>query len=492
MMTLYGWKATFYGFIELDAIRDSSQSFSDSVGNTPLLRTDGSQPAEQDPTVDSSVGPTYASTHPRVMFTPRNTTFGFKVEPPDVGSLKTMGVVEFDFFGDQPGNPLASTGPGATPTSTTESNYFSSAAPRMRHAYVEMKNPIVDVMAGQGYNLFGWQPIFFPATDSFLGIPNMVFDRRAQFRLTKRIETAPVTVQIAGAALRPAQADSGFPDLVGGVLFQVNDWKGAHMLGPSQPKHDPLSIGVSGVYRKFAVTPFEDNMGANRASANDATANGYGISIDGLLPVIPVRDPKDKSNGLTLTGSFVTGSGIGDLYTGGLTGGAQFPAQYNGTTFQGTYAGNIDPGLVQYSIPVDPATGMGMLGGPQNASYLGVLRVLNWQTYMVGLQYYLPVLQGRIVVSGNYSHAYSNNMQQQGTNNYNAEYLAGGDPQRTFKSAYYYDANVFIGFTESFKAALSWQHVEQIFMASGLPGSVVMKNSPEHNDRLEISTFFFF
>ena len=485
-MTLHGWKGTFYGFIEADAIRDSTQSFSDSVGNTPLLRTDGSSPANL-PLGTNPIGETYSSKNPRFMFTPRNTTFGFKVEPPEVGSAKFAGVIEFDFFGNQPGNPLAQT----TSTSTTESQYFSSATPRMRHAYVDMKSPIIDVMAGQGYNLFGWQPLFFPATDSFLGLPNMIFDRRPQLRLTKRIETKPVTIQIAGAALRPAQADSGFPDLVGGILFQINDWKGAHMLGPSQAKHDALSIGVSGVYRELKVSAFQDNMGAPRISGQDATANAYGISIDALLPVIPVKDINDRSNGLTLTGSFVTGTGIGDLYTGGLTGGATFPEQNSPTAaFLGTYAGNIDPGIVQYAIKIDPMTGMPVIDTLGN--WEGLIRTINWTTYMIGAQYYLPFLQGRVAVSGNYTHAVSNNMQQQSTGSFPAEDLAGGNPTRTFKYATYYDANVFVGITDFFKVGLSWQHVEQVFLATGVPGSEVMQDSPEHNDRFEISTFFFF
>jgi hypothetical protein len=111
---------------------------------------------------------------------------------------------------------------------------------------------------------------------------------------------------------------------------------------------------------------------------------------------------------------------------------------------------------------------------------------------MVGVQYYLPFLEGRFVITGNYTHSSSGNIQQQSTNDFNAEKIAGGDPTRTFKSATYYDANVFVGLTDAFKVGLSWQHVEQIFLAHGLAGKEVMGDSPEHNDRLEMSTYFFF
>src|SRR5690242_17919706 len=39
------WKTTLYGFVEMDAMRDSTESFGDSPGNSPLLRSDGSSPA---------------------------------------------------------------------------------------------------------------------------------------------------------------------------------------------------------------------------------------------------------------------------------------------------------------------------------------------------------------------------------------------------------------------------------------------------------------
>jgi hypothetical protein len=470
MMTTHGWTSTFYGFVEFDAMRDSSQSFSDSIGNTPILRTDGSSPVYL-PLGTNMLGVTYASKNPRFMITPRNTTFGFRVSPPDVASVKFTSVIELDFFGNQPGNPLSYTG-----SSTTETAFFSSATPRMRHAYVEAKNPIVDVLVGQAYNLFGWQPLFFPPTDSFLGTPNMVFDRRPQLRLTRALDAGPVTFQIAAAALRPAQANADFPDLVGGLLIQLDDWKGSHMLGPSQPRHDPLSIGVSAVHRQFKVAQFEDNTNAPGTAQQMATANGNGISIDALIPVIPVKDPKDRSNGLTLTGSFVTGSGIGDLYTGNLTGGSSFPLP-NGP--QGPFTGTYTPNMGQQVT--DPMM-----------NWVGILRTIDWQSYMIGAQYYLPVLDGRIVVSGNYTHASSDNMQQQAKADFTLEKNAGGNPTRTYKTASYYDANVFVGLTDSFKVALSWQHVEQVFLAHGLAGQEVMGDSTEHNDRFELSTFFYF
>src|SRR5262249_55469304 len=158
-----------------------------------------------------------------------------------------------------------------------------------------------------------------------------------------------VNVQVAAAALRPPQADGAFPDLQGGVRFAVNSWQGAHMAGSAPATRDPLSIGVTGTYRQFKVAAYQNNMGDPRIATSVAEANGSGISIDATIPIIPISDVQDKSNALTLTGSFVTGSGIGDLFTGGLTGGAPYPRPEGPTgPFTGYYAANIDPGIVMF------------------------------------------------------------------------------------------------------------------------------------------------
>ena len=80
----------------------------------------------------------------------------------------------------------------------------------------------------------------------------------------------------------------------------------------------PLSIGVSGIVRQFKVDAF-----APPPTQRSNSATGWGVSIDALLPVIPAADGNDRKNRLTLTGSYVIGTGIADLLTTG--GGAQFP-----------------------------------------------------------------------------------------------------------------------------------------------------------------------
>ena len=186
-----------------------------------------------------------------------------------------------------------------------------------------------------------------------------------------------------------------------------------------------------------------------------AEATGAGFSVDGFLPIIPARDLDNKSGSLVLTGSYVSGAGIADQYTGGLSGGGQFPLPAGpGGPFTGIYGSNIDPGLVQFDLS-------------------GNLRVLNWQSAMAGFQLYLPP-SGKLVLTGNYTRAKSDNIAQ--------SVEEGGDPFRTFKVAEYYDANVFVDFTSAIRAGASLQYTRQRYVDLGM----------EKNVRVEIGGLFFF
>jgi hypothetical protein len=447
------WRAAVFGAIELDAMRDSTQSFSDIPNNNPLLRSDGSLPAYLPLGTMLPAGPTYGSTHPRFQSTARNTRFGVRVSPPEFGGVQATGVLDLDFIGNQPG----------APPQTSEASFFTSPTPRMRQGYLKLETERFEVLLGQSYGLFGWQPLFFPGTDSFLGIPNELFGRTPQLRVMATLRSSPVNLQIAVAALRPPQRDGGLPDLQAGVRLVVNDWRGAHGAGSAQASVDSASIGVSGVVRRFRVAAFSNNAGDPTTATEVAEASGYGVSLDGLIPLIPAKSVADKSNALTLTGSFVNGAGIADLFTGGLTGGVHFPLPEGpGGPNTGTYVSNIDPGIVQYTLVDTP-------DGQQ-----GVLRLIKWQAYIAGLQYFLPPA-GRFVLTANYSTSKSSNIAQ--------PVDQGGDPSRTFWKAVYYDANLFADVTPAIRLALSYQHIGQTFVAS---------NGKEKNDRFELSGILFF
>ena len=80
----------------------------------------------------------------------------------------------------------------------------------------------------------------------------------------------------------------------------LNEWKGTRTPGSLGTSQDPLSFGISGVFRRFEVNEFAS------VPVNSNKTKGWGLSVDALIPVIPAADDSKRGNSLTLTGSFVT------------------------------------------------------------------------------------------------------------------------------------------------------------------------------------------
>jgi hypothetical protein len=110
------------------------------------------------------------------------------------------------------------------------------------------------------------------------------------------------------------------------------------------------------------------------------------------VPILP-SSLEHKKNALNLTANYTYGRGIADLYTPGTMGGAGFPplTNSNGLSPAPTWPQDIDNGLVTYE--------------QQN----GVLHAIEWQTFMLGGQYYLPP-SGRDWIAANYGYASSANI----------------------------------------------------------------------------------
>ncbi|WP_437954657.1 hypothetical protein WME76_24135 [Sorangium sp. So ce119] len=405
------WKATVYGMAEFNIMHDSTQSFGESVGATVIQRED-----------------TYAGSHGRTHFTTRNSRFGIRASAPEFAGMKTTANLELDFFGNQP------------PT-VSEASLVSSGTFRLRQANIKVESDYVDLMIGQFYHLFGWQPFFFPATVSFFPVMNQVFGRMPQLRVGHTFKTDPVNLEIAAAAVKPPQRDAEVPDLQAALRFGINDWKGIHTLGAAGMLFDPLTIGVSGIYRHFRVPEFSAAPVASRS------ADGYGISVDAVVPIIPVTALEEPGNALTLTGSFFAGTGIADIV--GVAGNVPQPALPDGAV----YAPGIDNGLVVYDAN-------------------GNLKTIGWKGFVVGLQYYLPP-SGRISISGNYT---------QGWNDRVTEENGYGALRTAYHESRYIDGNVFIDVTPAVRTGLSFQHSEQTF-ADGVTAT---------NERLELAIYSFF
>jgi hypothetical protein len=351
------WSITFFGVIQADYIVDSTRSYNESIGPTQVARSD---------TFEGTVG--------RTQFSMRNTRFGMSLESPAIGGVTPSAVLQGDFAGNQP----------ATPPGLAESAYYNNPTFRIRHAYLALRNRYVDVIAGQTFDVFGWQNYYLLC--SLLGLPNQVSSRTPQFRLSHTFGVGgPIQFDVAVSAARPAQRDSQVPDAQGGIRVSVGGWKGITTPGIGTTIAAPLSIGVSGISRQFKVNAFTPPPPQN---SNHAV--GWGVSLDAFLPVIPAASADDRANRLSLIGSFVTGTGIADLIVAG--GGARFPtlpnpAQQNPPPI---YNQDIDNGLVTFDVQ-------------------GVLHTIDWYAFKGGLQYYFPGT-GRLFFSGNFTMAHSRNI----------------------------------------------------------------------------------
>jgi hypothetical protein len=348
------------------------------------------------------------------LFGARNSRIGFKLNAPETDGIKTSAVLEMDFLGNQP-------------TSTaSQAALIGNPTFRIRHMALKMEDPIVDVLLGQYWQLFGWQSAFHPNTVEIQGVPGQVYSRAPQARLSKTIKTAPVNLDIAIAASRPASRNSEEPDGQAGLKLTFNDWKGLHTAGSAGTAVDGLSIGVSGLARRFVI-PSLSGVGQSKTK-------GWGVSIDGLIPVIPAT-MTSRGNALTLTGSFVTGSGISDYYTG-LTGGVGFPAPPNPmmTTPAPTYAADIDNGMVTIDAN-------------------GKIHTIDWQSYIIGIQYYLPP-SGRVFVSANYSGMKSGNA---------ASYVNAAGTAKIFDKSYWADVNLFCDVTSAVRLGAEYAYFHQTY-----------------------------
>lgn len=414
------WTLTLYGFAEFDIMRDSTQSFSDSPGNGLIVRPDGAAPV--------------AYRNGRTQTTVRNSRLGVRLAAPEWNRMRASGNIEMDFMGNQP--------------AVSEAGFVNNGTFRIRAAYAKIESEYVDMLAGQYYFLFGEQPFFFPMSIWFFPLPNQAFGRTQQVRLSRIFKSDAANVDVGVAAQRPPQRDSELPDFHGGLKVGLNSWKGPHTVGSGYAAVDPLTVGISGAVRRFRVNEFSPTPAATN------TATGWGISLDAMIPIIPAASAENKGNSLTATGSFVTGRGIGDLI-GGLNGGATFPSlpPPEEGEMAPTYTPNIDNGLVQYDAEGD-------------------LRTLDWQTFVLGLQYYLPP-NGRVTVGANYSQGESDNI---------TDGLTGAALGGVMKKSQYFEAVVLGDITPAVRAGLAWQRLQQ---TRG-------DDMETKNNRFELSVFFFF
>jgi len=409
--------AELYGFVEFDSILDSTQALNETPGNTVLAKTG-----------------TFAGSHSRLTFTGRNSRLGLKLKGPESELLRASAILEMDFLGNQP-SPVS------------EAALFTNPTFRFRHMALKMETPAIDVLAGQYWQLFGWQSYFHPNTVEIQGVPGEIYSRALQLRLSHAFRGDAATLELAAAVARPPQRDGALPDTQAGVRLVFNHWKALHTAGSTGTASDPGGIGVSGVYRHFRV----DDFSSGPTSTNGKNAGG--ISVDALIPLIPAT-LDHREDALTLTGSFVQGTGIADLYTS-LTGNLAFPSLPNPTMASPApaYTPNIDPGLVTYSST-------------------GQLHSIDWRSFIVGLQYYLPP-SGHVWLSANFSMLTSHNIDK---------YATGTMAGAVFKRSEWADGNIFIDLNPALRLGFEGAWFSQKFV----------DDSTRKNYRLQTSAFYIF
>jgi hypothetical protein len=410
------WDTTFYGFVETDLINDSTQGFNDSAGNAAIARPN-----------------TYTGDHGQTTLGARNSRLGFKLGAPDYNGVKASAMLEMDFLGNQP-------------TTATEAQFWQNPTMRFRHYNLKLETPVLDFLVGQYWELFGWQSYFHPATVEIQGVPGQVYNRSPQIRISKTIKSDKVDVDIAVAAVRPAERTSDLPDGQAGVKVSFPTLKAWHTTGGASSALDSAAIGVSVLGRRFAANPFP-------AGDTQVTKNGYGISLDAMVPIVPGHK-ENHDNALTLTASYSDGAGIADQYTG-LSGGVGEPAVPNPNMLATppVYTPNIDNGLALFFKDAD-------------GTYS--LHPIQWQSFIVGLQYYLPT--GHVFVTANYSHMSSGNAQDYGA------------PAKVFNSSDWADGNLFWDATPAVRLGLEFAWFQQGYV-DGVTAT---------NYRTQFSAFYIF
>ena len=406
---------TFYGFIELLGMYDTTQNLNEQMQNSGIARPG-----------------TYAGNHGATQLSARHSRLGLKIAQPVTNSIKATGQFEMDFLGNQPGNPSSATAAAGA----SEGQFYQNAPFRFRHVFAKLETPYLDIVAGQWWSLFGWQSSFHPNSVEIQGLPGQVYKRTAQLRLAKTIKTGAVDIDLAIGAQRPPQRDSATPDGVAAIKFTSTSFKGWHTKGANDSGLDGASLGASVIGRRFAV----DELSA--APSKQVVVHGYGLSLDAMIPIIPATKAS-HDNALTLTGSFVTGAGIADQYDG-LNFGVANPSLPNPSmaATPPTYFPNIDAGLAQYASD-------------------GTLHAVQVTTYMAGLQYYLP--GGMAWVALNYAHLKSGNAANFGA--------------KAWTEGQFLDANLFVDITPTWRVGLEVMQNKQTFAVAAANGTTDATNN---------------
>ena len=170
------------------------------------------------------------------------------------------------------------------------------------------------------------------------------------------------------------------------------------------------------------------------------------------VPVIPGLEGAQGQRTVA-PGRVLHGLGFADMYTG-LSGGVTFPALADyptGYRLPPAFAADIDNGIVTYDSK-------------------GGLHGIHWTMYLLGAQYYLPGMDGKVWVSGNYSHTEL------------GQYPLYGTAAKLRAAEDWFDVNLFVDSVPSVRVGAEYAN----FIDMYVDGQHAM------NHRVQLSGFFIF
>jgi hypothetical protein len=356
------WKVGLSGFLEVDSFYDTTRGFTEYTGSAPVPRKG-----------------TFNGDDGRTQFSVRNSRFAFNIVAPESEGWITHGVLEMDFLGYDPA-------PSSSGASTSESAFFANPTLRIRHAYFAAEKNDLQILVGQTWSLFGWQPSYSLASISVNPDAATMYERLVKLGAIKSFRFDGDTLQTGFSIERPTERDGKIPNLVAGIRFAMNGRKSGFAGPNSDIKLSPMSIGLSGAYRNY-TTP----NSLSSSDSNTQSLSAFAFAADTLIPILASSDGKDVSHTLSAVGEFTIGKGYGD----------EFPNWTGGVlqTFTGAQPTSANVNAANNNTNIDSG-----LGGYNSA---GNFELLNLRTFNAQLQYHF---EGKTFATCGYGQLWSSNV----------------------------------------------------------------------------------
>ena len=337
-----------YGFVEADNIWDSTESFNDLAGNAAVAK-----------------GSTYAGSNGRFTFGVRNSRLGFRMRAPEFHHIRASAMLEMDFLGNEA--PIGY----AQPYQISENAFFTSPAFRIRHINLKVETPSSTSSSDSTGSCSVGSRSTTRTRSRSRACRRRSTRARRRFACPRRSRRSAITFEVGGGddALA-ASATRGCPRDRAASRLAINKWTGVQTAGSTGTSIQPLSFAVTADVRQFNAPEFaakpklterRDRLGRRRRRIRPDPSRAQGTP----------RATRSRVNA-----EYAYGTGIADLYTSLNAGalGVVAPALPNPTMANPapTFNPDVDPALADFS--------------PDGISHRS-----RWQTFLVGLQYYLPV-----------------------------------------------------------------------------------------------------